>query len=98
MAKYTFRCRAHGDFTAEQPMADTTRTLPCPAILSDESFCGDSSPKVLGARLQFSQGRQAFHDGIELTGETNRETGDRWRSEFKAEHGRDLEPAGARWV
>lgn len=79
-------------------MSETTRTLPCPAILSDEDLCGAASPKVLGSRLQFTQGRADFHDGYEGNGETHRETGDRWRREFKERHGRELEPAGARWI
>lgn len=91
MALYTFRCPAHGDFVLEQPMSTTTRTATCPQ--------GDTeAPKVLGARLQFTYGRAAFHSGPEGTGETVRETGERWRSEYKRLHGREPEPVGTRWV
>ena len=100
MALYRFRCPTHGDFTLEQPMADTTRTAPCPAFTPhyDTPTCATESPKVLGSRLQFTYGRAAFHSGVEGTGETVRETGDRWRSEYKAVHGREPEPVGTRWV
>jgi putative FmdB family regulatory protein len=91
MALYTFRCDTHGDFPLEQPMAETTRTASCP-------LCGSNCSKVLGGALQFTYGRDAFHDGVEGGGETLRETGARWRREFREYHGRDVEPVGTRWV
>ena len=47
--------------------------------------------------FQFRGGRDVFRDGIEGTGETVRETADRWVSDAKAA-GLDPEPAGTRWV
>lgn len=90
---YTFRCPAHGDFQVQQPMATTTPSHCCPV-----SRCRRVALKVLGGALQFTYGRQNFHDGPDGTGETVREVGARWRGEYKAQHGRDIEPVGARWV
>ena len=91
MALYTHRCQQHGDFAVERSFADTRRHEPCP-------ICQGMSPKVLGANLQFTYGRAAFHSGVEGTGETIRETGERWRAEYKAVHGREPEPVGTRWI
>lgn len=93
MALYTFRCDKHGDFTVEQPMAETTSTHPC-----NQGAHAVACPKVLGGALQFTYGRAAFHSGVEGTGETVRETGERWRREYKQVHGREPEPVGTRWV
>lgn len=109
MALYKFRCPYHGDFLVEQPMSETTRTTPCDFPLGHDwnegasdrhaDFpCNADSVKVLGGALQFTLGKDAFHDGIEGTGETNNEVGKRWREEFKTEKGYYPEPAGARWV
>lgn len=93
MALYTFRCEKHGDFQVEQPMAETTREVPCLLGLRPH----EPARKVVGANLQFRGGRAAFHDGIEGTGETGRETFNRWMSEAKAD-GVPMEPVGTRWV
>jgi len=93
MPNYTYRCPDHGDFTVEQSMSETTASATCRRKLS----CEKASPKVLGAALQFTYGRANFHDGPDGTGETVRETGQRWMSEAKAA-GLNPEPAAARWV
>ncbi len=93
MATYTFRCETHGDFQHEQPMALTTPRAMCRA----DAGCRNSCPKVLGAAMQFFGGRKQFHDGIEGTGETGRETRDRWLAEA-ARDGVPMEPNGVRWV
>jgi hypothetical protein len=96
MASYTFRCSTHGDFQVEQPMAETTRFAVHLGV--DGKWCGRECPKVLGGALQFTYGRDNFHDGPEGTGETVRETAERWRREYREHHGRDPEPVGQRWV
>jgi hypothetical protein len=58
MIQYRFRCPDHGDFLIEQPMASTTPRHPCPT-----EPCEFDSPKVLSGHLQFSYGRDQFHDG-----------------------------------
>jgi len=99
MATYRFRCPDHGDFEVEQPMAETTRTFPCfQKHPTKFDLCEIPSPKVLSGHLTFTQGRKEFHSGVELTGETNRETADRWKREFRAEKGYDPEPVGSRWI
>ncbi len=91
MASYTFRCESHGDFPLEQPMASTTSKAPCP-------ICNRNCSKVLGAAMQFTYGRRNFHDGPDGTGETVRETGERWSREYEAVNGRKPEPVGERWI
>lgn len=90
MTTYAYRCPDHDDFLVDQPMASTTPRHACPS-------CGVSSPKVLSGNFQYHGGRAQFHDGVEGTGETGRETRDRWLKEAK-ESGVSMEPAGVRWV
>lgn len=85
MPAYSFRCPITGrDFQVEQPMATTTPYVRCPChrLLA---------PKVLGGNLQFTYGREQFHDGPMTDGNTLRETERAWRDEFKQRHGHDAE-------
>lgn len=91
MATYRFRCETDGDWLVEQPMRETSLAILCPE-------CGGDAKKVLSANIQFHGGRSVFHDGVEGTGETGRETRDRWMREFERREGHKLEPVGARWV
>lgn len=93
MATYRFRCEEHGDFLVDQPMASTTSSCPC-----GYGPCGLEARKVLSGNFQYFGGRAAFHDGVEGTGETGRETRDRWIKDFERTQGHKPEPAGVRWV
>jgi hypothetical protein len=96
MALYTFRCPQHGDFQVEQTMRETTRNAVCPHMHS-VGIPATRCPKVVGSNLQFTYGRENFHDGPEGDGATVRETGDRWRKEFTERTGREA-VGSARWV
>lgn len=97
MALYRYRCPVHGDFVEYQPMSETTPTLGCPSVIATSegwtAMCLIKSPKVLSGHLQFTYGRAEFKDGPELTGETVKETADRWVAQHRAE-GRDPVPVG----
>jgi hypothetical protein len=92
MPTYTHRCEKHGDFSVERSMTDTR-----PFELCLDDSCMAPAPKVLGAALQFTYGRAVFHSGPDGTGETVRETAQRWVSNARA-RGLDPEPQGVRWV
>ena len=85
MPSYTFRCPEHGDFAVDQSMAETTPSVFCERPHRKGPGYVARADKVLGAAIHFPYGgRAAFHDGPDGTGETVRETGERWQAEARA--------------
>lgn len=97
MATYKFRCAEHGDFLESQPMDETVLDSPCPErITTDDGWeadCRMTSPKVMSSHLHYTYGRDEFKNGVDGTGETVRETAERWKAQHIAE-GRDPVPVG----
>lgn len=98
MPTYLHRCPIHGDFELERGMDETRRLEGCikptgRRIGDTDLPCCLPSPKVLSGHIHFKYGKDVFHDGPNGTGETVKETADRWVADARA-RGLDPEPSG----
>lgn len=84
MTPYTFECPTHGAFEDFFTMGEAPREAACPD-------CFTFSPRVFGAVIKFTYGKQDFH------GPT---IGERHEQHMKecAAAGIKAEPVGTRWV